>query len=81
MKLYIWFISDAIWIGQSLNCDLNALEIMHPYVIDTSVIYNISGHPRRKTKLKILTHMFLGEIIQDKGAGGHDPKEDAIAAM
>ena len=55
--------------------------MMHPYAIDTSVIYNISGHPRRKTKLKILTHMFLGETIQDKGAGGHDPKEDAIAAM
>ena len=25
--------------------------------------------------------MFLGETIQDKGANGHDPKEDAIAAM
>ena len=40
--------SDAIWIGQSLNGDLNALQMMHPYVIDTSVIYNITGkmfHP------------------------------------
>lgn len=27
---------DAILIGQSLNSDLNALKVMHPYVIDTS---------------------------------------------
>lgn len=73
--------SDAIWIGQSLNGDLNALQMMHPYVIDTSVIYNITGESRRKTKLKTLSHMFLGETIQDKGVEGHDPKEDAIAAM
>ena len=52
---------DAIWIGQSLENDLNALKLFHPYVIDTSVIYNISGEPRRKTKLKTLAHMFLGE--------------------
>jgi RNA exonuclease 1 len=55
--------------------------MMHPYVIDTSVIYNITGVFGRKTKLKTLSQMFLGEIIQDKGAEGHDPKEDAIAAM
>ena len=73
--------SDAILIGQSLNFDLNALQIMHPYVIDTSVIFNITGVPGQKTKLKTLSQMFLGEVIQDKGADGHDPKEDAIAAM
>ena len=73
--------SDAIWIGQSLNGDLSALKMMHPYVIDTSVIYNITGIPGQKTKLKTLSQMFLGEVIQDKGADGHDPKEDAIAAM
>ena len=80
-NIVLIFISDAIWIGQSLNGDLNALQMMHPYVIDTSVIYNISGHPRRKTALRTLSHMFLGETIQDKGEDGHDPKEDAIAAM
>ncbi len=72
---------DAIWIGQSLNCDLNALKLFHPYVIDTSVIYNISGESGRKTSLKTLAHMFLGEEIQDKQGEGHDPKEDAMAAM
>ena len=73
--------ADAIWIGQSLNGDLHALQMMHPYVIDTSVIYNITGIPGRKTKLKILSKIYLREIIQDKGSEGHDPKEDAIAAM
>jgi RNA exonuclease 1 len=72
---------DAIWVGQSLNFDLHALQIMHPYVIDTSVIFNISGERRRKTKLSHLSHMFLGEEIQCHGRKGHDPKEDAIAAM
>lgn len=35
--------SDAILVGQSLNCDLHTLKMMHPYVIDTSVIFNITG--------------------------------------
>ena len=72
---------DAIWIGQSLNSDLDALQMMHPYVIDTSVIFNISGTPGRKTKLKTLSELFLGEVIQSQDVKGHDPKEDAIAAM
>ena len=73
--------SDAIWIGQSLNGDLKALQMMHPYVIDTSVIYNITGVPGHKTKLKTLSQMFLGEMIQNKGDKGHSPLEDASAAM
>ena len=73
--------SDAIWIGQSLNNDLHKLQMLHPYVIDTSVIYNISGQRGRKTKLKTLSSMFLGEEIQREDAKGHDPKEDATAAM
>ena len=72
---------NAIWIGQSLNNDLHKLQMFHPYVIDTSVIYNISGDRGRKTKLKTLSHMFLGEDIQTEETKGHDPKEDAIAAM
>lgn len=35
--------SDAILVGQSLNFDLHTLKMMHPYIIDTSVIFNISG--------------------------------------
>ena len=42
---------DCILVGQSLNSDLNALKMMHPYVIDTSVIFNITGDR------SLLTHL------------------------
>lgn len=35
--------ADAILVGQSLNSDLHTLKMMHPYIIDTSVIFNITG--------------------------------------
>lgn len=41
---------DAILVGQSLNCDLTAMKMMHPYVIDTSVCFNITGDRRRKSR-------------------------------
>lgn len=34
---------DAILVGQSLNSDLHTLKMMHPYIIDTSVIFNLTG--------------------------------------
>ncbi|XP_013390047.1 uncharacterized protein LOC106158544 isoform X2 [Lingula anatina] len=74
------FPSDAILCGQSLNGDLHALELFHPYCIDTSVIYNLSGHRKMKTGLKRLAAQFLGRTIQDSSAG-HDSAEDAIAAL
>ena len=55
--------------------------MMHPYVIDTSVIYNITGNRRKKTKLSTLAALFLGEEIQREDKMGHDPKEDACAAL
>jgi len=72
---------DCILVGQSLNSDLNALKMMHPYVIDTSVIFNITGDRRRKTKLSALSNIFLNKEIQAEGIKGHNPEEDAKAAM
>ena len=73
--------SDCILVGQGLNNDLKALKMMHPYVIDTSVIFNITGMRRRKTKLALLSEIFLGRTIQSASRKGHDPEEDASAAM
>lgn len=75
--------SNAILVGQSLNSDLHALQMFHPYVIDTSVIYCVTGSRKRKSKLAHLSYLFLGESIQmDEGLGkGHNPEEDALAAM
>lgn len=72
--------SDAILVGQSLSSDLNSLKMMHPYVIDTSVIFNLTGDRFRKTKLQVLVREFLGESIQE-GKAGHNPVEDSQAAL
>lgn len=72
--------ADAILVGQSLNSDLHTLKMMHPYIIDTSVIFNLTGDRSRKTKLQILAREFLGESIQDSKAG-HCSAEDSKASM
>lgn len=71
---------DGILVGQSLQSDLMAMRMMHPYVIDTSVIFNISGDRRRKSKLQALSSEFLGETIQ-KNPLGHDSIEDCSASL
>ncbi|KAH8366201.1 hypothetical protein KR093_010155, partial [Drosophila rubida] len=72
--------ADAILVGQSLNSDLNAMRMMHPYVIDTSVCFNISGVRKRKSKLKHLAKTFLQESIQEN-EDGHDSIEDSRATL
>ncbi|GFY53938.1 RNA exonuclease 5, partial [Trichonephila inaurata madagascariensis] len=71
---------DAILIGHSLNCDLHALQMIHPYVIDTTQIFDESGIKSTKKALRTLALTYLDKIIQNKGEG-HDPVEDAITAM
>ncbi|KAL5019058.1 hypothetical protein ScPMuIL_004780 [Solemya velum] len=71
---------DAILCGQSLNMDLMAMEMFHPYIIDTSVIYNLTGDRFFKTSLKRLTLSFLGRTIQESEKG-HCSIEDAGATM
>lgn len=71
---------DAILVGQSLNFDLNALKVMHPYVIDTSILFNVTGTAGTKTKLKVLTKKFLQRDIQCS-SGGHNSIEDCSASL
>ncbi|XP_063701790.1 RNA exonuclease 5 [Culicoides brevitarsis] len=71
---------DAILVGQSLQFDLHGLNMMHPYIIDTSVIFNISGERQRKSKLQTLAKEFLGEEIQ-KAYTGHNSIEDSCASL
>lgn len=54
---------------------------MHPYIIDTSVIFNLTGNRRHKSKLSKLAMEFLNEAIQQRGAEGHDSFEDSLAAL
>ncbi|RVE41969.1 hypothetical protein evm_013378 [Chilo suppressalis] len=71
---------DAILVGHSLNIDLHALKMMHPYVIDTSLIYNFTGQRTRKPKLKTLAKEFLDVDIQT-GKAGHCSVEDSLATL
>jgi DNA polymerase III epsilon subunit-like protein len=72
---------DSIFVGHSLNMDLAAMRVFHPYVIDTSVIYNITGVRSYKPSLKSLAYEFLGKSIQTADKLGHDSLEDAITAL
>lgn len=59
---------------------LSLMQMMHPYIIDTSVIYNTSGERRKKTKLARLVAEFLSETIQ-ASKNGHDSIEDSCSAL
>lgn len=72
---------DAIFCGHSLNMDLAALGIFHPFVIDTSVIFSRSGRRSYKPSLKSLSYELLGKEIQTSTQLGHDSIEDAVTAL
>ncbi|KAF8563547.1 hypothetical protein P879_10740 [Paragonimus westermani] len=52
--------ADAILVGHSIGNDLHAMKIYHPYLIDTSVIYNLKGARTSKARLRFLSEHFLG---------------------
>lgn len=70
----------AILVGHSLNSDLNALKLVHPFIVDTSIIYPHPRGPPLKCSLKWLTQKYLGKQIQN-GMEGHDSIEDARAVL
>ncbi|KAI0997664.1 putative exonuclease [Podosphaera aphanis] len=76
----------TILIGHSLNADLTALKITHPFIIDTVVLFPHPRGPPLKPSLKWLTQRYLNREIQ-KGHGatgpgaGHDSIEDAKACL
>lgn len=72
----------TILIGHSLNSDLNALKITHPFIIDTSIIYPHPRGPPLKSSLKWLAQRYLNrEIQKGHGTAGHDSIEDAKTCL
>ncbi|CAJ0950042.1 unnamed protein product, partial [Mesorhabditis belari] len=71
--------SDAILIGHSLEFDLKALSMSHPYIFDIGRRFNVSGSLKARTSLKNLVDLFLEENIQD--GKGHCSVEDSWAAL
>lgn len=74
--------SKHVLIGHSLNSDLMALKLTHPFVIDTSILYPHPRGPPMKSSLKWLAQKYLGrEIQKGHGSNGHDSVEDARACL
>ncbi|KAB8231970.1 RNA exonuclease [Aspergillus alliaceus] len=79
-KLLTILTPHTILVGHSLNSDLNALKLAHPFIVDTTIIYPHPRGPPLKCSLKWLTQKYLGKEIQ-KGQTGHDSIEDARAVL
>lgn len=71
---------NTILVGHSLNSDLNALKLTHPFVIDTGILFPHVRGPPYKQSLKWLAQKYLQKEIQ-KGANGHNSIEDARIAL
>lgn len=80
-KLLITLHPKTILIGHSLNSDLTALKLTHPFIIDTSMLYPHPRGPPLKSSLKYLAQKYLGKEIQKGGASGHDSIEDARTCL
>ncbi|KAL1774235.1 RNA exonuclease NEF-sp isoform X1 [Sigmodon hispidus] len=70
---------DAVLVGHSLDLDLRVLKMIHPYVIDTSLLY--VGKQGRRFKLRFLAKVILGKDIQCPDKLGHDTIEDARTTL
>ncbi|ROW18286.1 hypothetical protein VPNG_00027 [Cytospora leucostoma] len=73
----------TILIGHSLDSDMKALKMTHPFIVDTSVIFaHPKGHPF-KHSLKWLAQKYLNKEVQKGGGtnGGHDSIEDARTCL
>ncbi|KAI1504354.1 hypothetical protein F5X99DRAFT_36792 [Biscogniauxia marginata] len=70
----------TILVGHSLESDLKALQLTHPFIVDTALIFPHNRGPPLKNSLKFLSQRFLKREIQ-KGASGHDSIEDAKACL
>ena len=72
----------TILIGHSLESDLNALKLTHPFMIDTSILFPHPRGPPLKSSLKWLSQKYLSrEIQKGHGSTGHDSVEDAKACL
>ena len=69
-----------ILIGHSLENDLAALKLHHPYIIDTALLFTPYATPKLKPGLRLLAKKLLDKDIQTS-TEGHDPTEDATTCM
>ncbi|KAG5927545.1 hypothetical protein E4U53_002850 [Claviceps sorghi] len=71
----------TILIGHSLESDTKALQLAHPFIVDTSILYPHPRGPPLKSSLKYLAQKYLSREIQKGGAAGHNSIEDAKTCL
>ena len=54
------FEDDTILAGHSIENDMKYLQFYYPYIIDTSIIFNVSGTRFQKSSLQKLYAIFFG---------------------
>ncbi|KAL0088519.1 hypothetical protein F4703DRAFT_1515153 [Phycomyces blakesleeanus] len=74
---------DVLLIGHSLDNDLKAMKLVHPYCADTSLLFDHYRGPPYRPGLKMLARTFLKRGIQEQNENtiGHDSAEDARATL
>ncbi|KAK5117567.1 hypothetical protein LTR62_004989 [Meristemomyces frigidus] len=73
---------QTILVGHSLESDLKALRFVHPFIIDTALLFPHPRGPPLKSSLKWLAQKYLTRAIQQgHGSTGHDSVEDAKACL
>ncbi|KAJ4400809.1 hypothetical protein N0V91_008440 [Didymella pomorum] len=70
----------TILVGHSLNSDLNAMKLTHPFIIDTGILFPHPRGPPYKQSLKWLAQKYLHREVQ-KGSSGHDSIEDSKTCL
>ncbi|KAG9253673.1 exonuclease [Emericellopsis atlantica] len=71
----------TILIGHSLESDTKAMQLAHPFIVDTSILYPHPRGPPLKSSLKWLAQKYLSREIQKGGAAGHNSVEDAKTCL
>lgn len=74
---------QTILVGHSLDSDMKALKMTHPFIVDTSVIFPHPKGPPFKHSLKWLAQKYLNREVQkgDNTSSGHDSIEDARTCL
>ncbi|KAG6002102.1 hypothetical protein E4U21_003454 [Claviceps maximensis] len=80
-KLVALLDARTILIGHSLESDTKALQLAHPFIVDTSILYPHPRGPPLKSSLKYLAQKYLSREIQKGGANGHNSIEDAKTCL
>ena len=73
----------TILVGHSLESDTKAMQLSHPFIVDTSMLFPHPRGPPLKSSLKYLAQKYLSREIQkgDATALGHNSIEDARTCL